>query len=541
MIHQVVVEPIDKKGSPPMYNILVSDAMSKEGLLPLLESEQVNCIQKNVTEVQQELHTFDAILVRSATTVTAELIEKMPNLKIIARAGVGVDNIDIEAATKAGIVVVNAPDGNTISTAEHTFSMICALARKIPQANQSIKLGEWNRKAFQGTELRGKTLGIVGFGRIGSQLAKRAKAFEMQPLVFDPFLTKARAEKLGVVPATLEEVLEKADIITVHTPLTKDTKGILGMENIGKTKRGVYLINCARGGIIDEVALKHYLENGHVAGAALDVFEEEPAIDNALIELDNVIATPHIAASTKEAQLNVAAQVSEEVLLFLEGNPVSNSINLPTLSKEVYGKIKPYYELTKTMGNILSQCMKTPVQEIEVFYGGEVTNLETSITTRSLMAGFLSARVDASVNDVNASLIAKERGIVFGEKFLNNAYGYANIIHAIVHGENRTFEIKGTYVKEYGPRIVSINGFIVDFFPAGHLIYIQHNDRPGVIGKMGQMLAEYELNIATMQVGRKEIGGEAIMMVAIDKAVTDDVLSAVRSIEEITLADKIEL
>ncbi len=538
---QAVIEPTEQKGSLNMYNILVSDPMSKEGLLPLLESDNVNIVEKNVNEVEDTLDTFDALIVRSGTTVTAEVFAKMPNLKIVARAGVGVDNIDIDAATKHGVVVVNAPDGNTISTAEHTFAMIASLARNIPQANASIKGGQWNRKAFQGIELYGKKLGIVGFGRIGTQLAKRAAAFEMESLVFDPFLTQARAEKIGVTPASLDEVLENADIITVHTPLTKETKGLLGMVNIGKTKKGVFLINCARGGIIDEQALKHYLETGHVAGAALDVFEEEPATDNDLIAFDNVIATPHIAASTTEAQLNVASQVSEEVLRFLEGNPVSNSINLPTLSKEVYEKVKPYYELTKTMGNILSQCMKTPVQEIEVFYGGSVTDLETSITTRSLIAGFLQPRVDASVNDVNAALIAKERGIVYGEKHLNSSYGYSNIVHAVVHGENRTFDLKGTFVKEYGPRIVSINGFNVDFYPTGHLIYIQHSDRPGVIGRVGQLLAEHNVNIATMQVGRKEEGGEAIMMVAVDKEVSDEIIEALQGIEDILFADKIEL
>jgi D-3-phosphoglycerate dehydrogenase len=524
-----------------MYNILVSDAMSKEGLLPLLESDQVNLVQKTVEEVEDQLGIFEAILVRSATTVTAELIQKMPNLKIIARAGVGVDNIDIDAATKHGVVVVNAPDGNTISTAEHTFAMMISLLRKIPQANASVKSGAWDRKSFQGSELRGKTLGIVGFGRIGSQLSRRARAFEMSVLVYDPFLTKARAEKLGVTQGTLDEVLETADIITVHTPLTKDTKGLLGMENIAKTKKGVFLINCARGGIIDEKALKHYLENGHVAGAALDVFEVEPITDADLIAFDNVVTTPHIAASTKEAQLNVASQVAEEVIRFLEGNPVSNSINLPTLSKEVFDKVMPYYNLTKKMGNILSQCMKTPVQEIEVFYGGKVTELETSITTRSLMAGFLQPRVDYPVNDVNAALVSKERGIVFGEKYLNSSYGYSNIIHAIVHGENRKFELQGTFVTEYGPRIVSINGFKVDFFPEGHLIYIQHSDRPGVIGNMGSLLADHDVNIATMQVGRKEEGGEAIMMVAVDKTVTDEVLEALKTIEGISFADRIEI
>ncbi|SDH08976.1 D-3-phosphoglycerate dehydrogenase [Alteribacillus persepolensis] len=540
MIQQPVAEKAEEQVLNNTFRVLVSDNMSEQGLKPLLDNDNMDCVQQNVNDTD-DLDEYDALLVRSGTTVTAALMDQMSRLKIIARAGVGVDNIDIDAATKRGIVVINAPDGNTISTAEHTFAMIISLARKVPQANASIKGGEWNRKAFQGTELRGKTLGIVGFGRIGSELAKRARGFDMSTIVYDPFLTKERAEKAGVQLADLDELLPEADIITVHTPLTKETKGLLGMENIKKTKEGVFLINCARGGIIDEDALKHYLENGHVAGAALDVFEEEPAQDNELLAFDQVISTPHIAASTKEAQLNVAAQVSEEVLQFLKGMPALNSINLPAMSKEKFETLQPYYELSKKMGHILSQSMTGPVQDINVQYSGEVTELETSVLTRSLIAGFLQTRIDAPVNDVNASLIAKERGINYGEKHQTNALGYSNLIQATVEEENQTFTIHGTYVKEYGPRIVRINDFHVDFYPTGHLIYIKHTDKPGVIGKMGQLLGKHEVNIATMQVGRKEEGGDAIMMLAVDKEATEDVLNDLTSIEEITRADKIEV
>ncbi|MGN7311171.1 phosphoglycerate dehydrogenase [Alkalicoccobacillus gibsonii] len=539
MEHQMVAETEEQDLKTGVFQILVSDAMSKEGLQPLLESDLVTCVQQNVNDVE-DLSVFDALLIRSATTVTDELLSKMPNLKIVARAGVGVDNVDLDAATKHGVVVVNAPDGNTISTAEHTFAMMSSLLRNIPQANASIKAGQWNRSKYQGSELRLKTLGIIGFGRIGSQIAQRAKAFEMKLIVFDPFLTKDRAEKLGVELGSVDEVLAAADIITVHTPLTKETKGLLGMKNIAKTKPGVFLINCARGGIIDEQALKHYLANGHVAGAALDVFVEEPATDRDLLDFDNVIATPHIAASTKEAQLNVASQVSEEVLHFLQGSPATNSINLPTLSKEVYEKVKPYYQLTKKMGNILSQVLRTPVQEIDVHYSGNVANFETTITTRSLIAGFLQTRVDAAVNDVNASLIAKERGISFGEKQVSDTFGYSNLIHAVVKGEERSFSIQGTYVKEYGARIVNMNGFSVDFIPEGHILYIQHNDKPGVIGKMGQLLAEHDVNIATMQVGRQEAGGQAIMLVTVDKLVDQIVIDQLQDIDEIQFAETIE-
>ncbi|WP_078391220.1 phosphoglycerate dehydrogenase [Shouchella patagoniensis] len=528
------------KTSTDLHQILVADAMSEEGLLPLLQSSNVTVTQATINEAGA-LDKYDALLIRSATTVSDDLIKKMPNLKIIARAGVGVDNVDVQAATKHGVVVINAPDGNTISTAEHTFAMISSLVRNIPQANASVKQGKWDRKLYQGVELRGKTLGIVGFGRIGTQLAKRAQAFEMSVLVYDPFLTAERAEKLGIEQGDLQHVLSTADIITVHTPLTKETKGLLNMKTIPLTKPGVFLINCARGGIIDEQALKYFLNNGHVAGAALDVFSEEPATDRELIDHPRVVATPHIAASTKEAQLNVAAQVSEEVLLFLNGEPARNSINLPALSKEVYEKIKPHYDLSRTMGSVLSQLMRVPVQEIEVFYSGTVTERDTSVLTRSLISGFLQPRVDAAVNDVNASLIAKERGIVFGEKHLTRNYGYSNLIQAIVYGEGRQLEMKATYINEYGPRIVSVNDFSVDIVAEGHILYIQHYDRPGVIGKMGQLLAKHDVNIATMQVGRKSAGGEAIMMVKVDKHVEEDVINELLTFDEIALANVIDL
>ena len=524
-----------------MYQVLVSDSMSKQGLAPLVNETNVTVVQKKITEVEDQLDQFDALLVRSATKVTEELLEKMPNLKIIARAGVGVDNIDVAAATKYGVVVINAPDGNTISTAEHTFAMMASLVRHIPQANVSVKSHEWNRSAFIGTELYGKQLGIVGLGRIGSEIAKRARAFGMNVFVFDPFLTKSKAEEIGVTASTLEDLLTTSDIITVHTPLTKDTKGLLNEETIAKTKKGVLLLNCARGGIIDENALLTYLENGHVGGAALDVFEVEPPVNNKLLEMEQVITTPHLGASTKEAQLNVAEQVAMEVMNFLNGLPVSSSINLPTLSKEVYEKIQPFYELAKKMGAILSQCMKEPVTEISLSYAGAVTDLETSFITKSLLSGFLQPRIDSAVNEVNAAVITKERGITFGEKISSNAHGYANCITVIASGEDKQFEVKGTHIKDYGARIVSLNGFNIDFNPQGNLLYIQHTDQPGVIGNVGRILGDHGINIATMQVGRKQIGGEAIMMLSFDKQLDEATISTLSNLDEIISIRKIDL
>jgi D-3-phosphoglycerate dehydrogenase / 2-oxoglutarate reductase len=524
-----------------VFRILVADAIKSEGLAPLLGSPNVVLIQKTVDEAGNELNEIDALLVRSATKVTEELMEKMPKLKIIARAGVGVDNIDVPAATKRGIVVVNAPDGNTISTAEHTFAMMASLVRHIPQAHSSLKNGEWKRSSFTGTELRGKTLGIVGMGRIGGEIAKRAKVFGMEVVVFDPFLTADRAKKMNVTPLSIEELLPVADIITVHTPLTSETKGLLNRRTLRKCKKGVYLLNCARGGIIDEDDLYELLLEGHVAGAALDVFVEEPSTGHKLLELDSVIATPHLGASTKEAQLNVATQVAQDLLIFLEGNPVSNSINLPAISKELFERVQPFYQLIKQMGSIVSQCVKEGIHEISITYAGESLNFDTSLLTKSLISGFFSSRLDVPVNEVNALLIAKEQSVTIGEKISTDTFGYSNAISVTVKGEHRQLDIRGTYIENYGSRIVSLNGFNIDFHPEGNLLYIRHTDRPGVIGRVGKILGDHNVNIATMQVGRKQAGGEAIMVLSFDKPLNDEMYEKIQELEDITSYYKISL
>ncbi|WP_108671085.1 phosphoglycerate dehydrogenase [Peribacillus acanthi] len=524
-----------------MYKVLVADSIKPEGLYPLLEAKEIDLIQKTVEEAQSELHEIDAILVRSATKVTEELMNQMPKLQIIARAGVGIDNVDVEAATRNGIVVVNAPDGNTISTAEHTFAMMSSLLRHIPQAHTSLKNREWKRSSFTGTELNRKILGIVGFGRIGGEIAKRAKAFGMDVQVYDPFLTADRAKKLNVTLLSIEELIKTSDVITVHTPLTKETTGILNKENLRTAKKGVYLLNCARGGIIDENDLYELIVEGHIAGAALDVFSEEPAIHNRLLELDQVIVTPHLGASTKEAQLNVATQVAQEVLHYLNGNPVANSINLPAISKELFEKVQPFYHLVKQLGSIVSQCMKEGIHEISITYAGNGFDFDSSILTKSLLSGFFQSRVDATVNEVNALLTAKERGITIGEKISQNTFGYSNCISVTVKGDKKTFELKGTYIENYGPRVVSLNGFHIDFNPIGNLLYIQHTDKPGVIGRVGKILGDHGVNIATMQVGRKTIGGEAIMIMSFDKPLSEEMFTLMENLDDITSMHSITL
>lgn len=524
-----------------LYKILVADAIKPEGLTPLLNAQGIELIQKTVEEAAGRLGEIDAILVRSATRVTNELMEKMPRLKIIARAGVGVDNVDIPSATKRGIVVVNAPDGNTISTAEHTFAMMASLMRHIPQAYSSLKKGEWKRSSFTGTELYGKNLGIVGMGRIGAEIAKRAKAFGMNVFAYDPFLTAERAKQLNIAALPLDDLISRIDILTVHTPLTKETKGIINKERLSKAKKGLYVLNCARGGIINEDDLYECIAEGHIAGAALDVFEEEPATGNKLLELDAVIATPHLGASTKEAQLNVATQVAQEVLTYLNGDPVSNSINLPAISKEVFERIQPFHGLVKQIGKISSQCMKEGVHEISVTYAGTVLEFDSSILTKSLLSGFFKSRIDHPVNEVNAMLVAKERGITVGEKISQNTSGYTNSISVTVKGDNTQLEVKGTYIEHYGPRIVSLNNFAIDFVPAGNLLYIRHTDKPGVIGRVGMLLGENGINIATMQVGRKQAGGEAIMVMSFDKPLSDDICKLLLTLDDITKLHRINL
>ncbi|MGN1401258.1 MAG: phosphoglycerate dehydrogenase [Bacillus sp. (in: firmicutes)] len=523
-----------------MYKILVADAIQSEGLTPLIQAPEVELIEEAVDETKR-LKEIDAILVRSATRVTEELMAAMPNLKIIARAGVGVDNVDIPAATKRGIVVVNAPDGNTISTAEHTFAMMSSLVRHIPQAYSCLKKGKWKRSAFSGNELNGKNLGIVGMGRIGAELTKRAKAFGMNVFAYDPFLTAERAKQLNIVNLPLDELMLHVDILTVHTPLTKETKGIINKERLLKAKKGIYVINCARGGIIDEDDLYECLMEGHVAGAALDVFVEEPPAGNKLLDLDSVIATPHLGASTKEAQLNVATQVAQEVLTFLNGKPVSNSINLPSISKEAYEKIQPFYSLAKKLGSITSQCMKQGVHEISVTYAGSVLEFDNSILTKALLSGFFKSRIDLAVNDVNAMLVAKERGITIGEKISQNTSGYTNSINVTVKGDASQLEVKGTYIDHYGPRVVSLNGFAIDFVPSGNLLYIQHTDKPGVIGRVGKVLGDNGINIATMQVGRKQAGGEAIMVLSFDKPLSEEMYAKMLELDDITSLHKINI
>lgn len=527
-----------------MHRVLITDPLSDQGIQKLLTAEDVEVIQKtnlSQDELLLAIESADALLVRSQTKVTKEVIEKAAHLKVIARAGVGVDNIDVEAATQKGIIVVNAPDGNTISTAEHTFAMMISLSRKIPQAYQSVSQGKWERKKYVGIELNGKTLSIIGLGRIGSELAKRAKAFQMKVVAYDPYLTQERAADLGVQKASFEEAIRVGDYITVHTPLTKDTHHLINEETFQKMKPGVRILNCARGGIIDEKALYQAIKDGIVAGAALDVFEQEPPpADHPLFSLPEIIAAPHLGASTVEAQENVAIDVSEEVLHILRGEPFKNAVNLPSIPSELQQKLNPYQDLAEKLGQFVAQIAQGALKRMTITFAGELADIEVSPLTRTIIKGALSHHL-SDVNYINAPELAKKRGIQILEQKKSNSHGFTNLIQLEVETSKERKSAAGTLLNGLGPRIVKIGQYPIDVNPEGHMLLVQHLDQPGVVGQVGTVLGNHGINIATMQVGRETIGGQAIMMLSIDKPASPKVLEYMREMTMIQAIFDIDL
>ncbi|RNB84904.1 phosphoglycerate dehydrogenase [Brevibacillus panacihumi] len=527
-----------------MYKVLITDPLSEFGIQQLLDATDVEVVRKtnlSPSDLLDIIGDYDALLVRSQTQVTADVFAAGKKLKAVGRAGVGVDNIDINAATQAGVPVINAPDGNTISTAEHSFAMLMAVARNIPQAHKKLADGTWDRKSFQGVELNKKVLGIIGMGRIGSEVAKRAKAFGMTVMGYDPFMTEERAQKMGVTNASVDEICRQADFITVHTPLTKETRHIISSREFAKMKDGVRLINCARGGIIDEKALYEAITTGKVAGVALDVYEEEPPVDNPLIGLPQVVHTPHLGASTVEAQENVAVDVSEEILKVLRGQPFKNAVNLPSIPADVMEKVQPYFTLGEKLGHFLAQVTVGSVSEIEIKYSGELTDVDTAPLTRTVLKGVLSFRLGEGVNYVNAPLLAKVRDITVTERKAAQNRGFTNLLTVSLKTSQETRTVAGTRLNGYGARIVKIDDYAIDVAPEGYLLYIHHNDRPGVIGRVGSILGTNGVNIATMQVGRRDIGGDAIMMLSVDKPLTAELLDTMGDLPEVKSVTQIEL
>ncbi len=520
-----------------MIKILVSDPLSEEGLKIMRDVKEFQVDVK--TELKPEalkeiIKDYDALVVRSATKVTKEIIDAATKLKVIGRAGVGLDNVDLQAATQKGIVVMNTPAGNTISTAEHTMSMVLALSRNIAQANASTKKGEWKRSKFMGVELYAKTLGIVGFGRIGKEVAKRALSFGMKVLAYDPFLSREVAEGLGIEMVELKDLFANSDYITVHTPLTDETKHMISQKEIALMKKGVRLINCARGGIIDEVALAGAIKEGKVAGAAIDVFEKEPiAPESEFLKLDNVVITPHLGASTEEAQVNVAIEVSEIVRDALLGRGIRNAANYPCLEAEVCKLLNPYINLCDRLGSFAAQLVDGRYQELNISYSGEIIQYDLSALTMAIAKGVLSPILKETVNFINATSLAKERGIRIKESKLSREVEFVNLIQLEIKTDKESRRVAGTLSANKQPRVVKIDNYYVEATPDGEMIVLQNWDKPGVIGNLGTLLGKHKINIAAMTFGREKPGGKAISVLNVDSRISSEILEKIKKTENI--------
>ncbi|MBI1870279.1 MAG: phosphoglycerate dehydrogenase [Chlamydiae bacterium] len=508
--------------------ILVSDPLASQGL-EILKKEtdfQVD-VKTGLSEeaLCQIISDYDAMIVRSQTQVTAKLIQASKKLKVIARAGVGVDNVDVEEATKRGIVVMNTPGGNTISTAEHTFSMIMALSRNIPQANASVKKGEWERKKFTGVELCGKTLGIVGLGRIGFEVAKRAMAFNMKVIAYDPFISPEKMSKHDIEATGLDAIYERSDYITVHTPLTRETEKLVSTAAFEKMKKGVRIINCARGGVVDEGALCQFIQSGKVAGAALDVFENEPPKDHPLLKLDRVIATPHLGAATEEAQVSVAVEVAHQVIQALKKGVMINAVNAPAMDSEVMKQLGPYLYLGEKLGLLLAQLITGSIREISVRYTGTVSELDVKPISLSVLKGILGHALQESVNFVNAPLLARGRGIEVTESKSTIAQDFADLIAVEARTDGKVYSIEGTlFGTRKESRVVRMNGYHVDAVPLGYLLVLSNEDKPGLVAGVSSILGRNHINIAGMTVGRNIVGGQAVTVMNVDSSIPENVL-----------------
>jgi len=526
-----------------MSKVLVADKLAEDGIKLLKEAGLDVDVKTGLKEDELIgiIPAYDALIVRSATKVTRPIIEAGNNLKIIGRAGVGVDNIDVEAATEKGIIVVNAPEGNTIAACEHTMAMMMALARNIPQAHALLKEGKWEKNKFMGVELRQKVLGVLGLGKIGGEVAKRAKAFEMDVIAYDPYVTSDKAARLGVRLAELPEVLAQADFLTVHMPLTDETRHLLDKEHLSRAKQGMRLINVARGGIVDEDALYESIKEGHLAGAAIDVFEKEPTTQSPLFELDKVIVTPHLGASTQEAQINVAVEVAREIVNCLKGEPVRTAVNLPPVIPELQQLFAPYLTLVEKIGKFISQYVDWPIEKVEIQYYGELADYDVTSLTNTFLKGLLRPVLAETVNYVNAPLMAKNRGIEIAEQKSASVQDYANQVTVIVETQKGTHWVAGTVLANSQPKIVRLDGYSIDAAPSGNMLVVPHIDRPNIIGPVGVLLGEGKINIAAMQVGRQEIGGPAVMVLNIDNTVPEDILDKLLQIDGVTDVKYIQL
>ena len=516
--------------------VLISDSLAKEGIEILKKSSIDVDVKTGMSpeELRSCIGDYEGLVIRSKTKVTSDIIKSAKKLKVVGRAGVGVDNVDITAATERGIVVMNTPGGNTISAAEHTVSMLLALSRNIPQANQSLKKGLWDKKKFTGTEVYCKVLGIIGLGKIGTEVASRAQSFGMRIIAYDPFISAEKADKLGIRLETFEGVLKKSDYITVHLPLTPNTKHIINDKEFGLMKQGARIINCARGGIIDENALCMAVKSGKLAGAAVDVFEKEPLpADSPLLLYENIIVTPHLAASTEEAQINVAQDIAHQIIDALQNENYSNAVNIPSIDPKIFKEIKPYFNLAERLGKLQRQLVDGHIKVLRIEYSGDVTNYNVTPITVAIIKGLLEPVLNKAVNYVNASFIARERGIKVVESKTSKAEDFANLITIYTQTDSGESSIAGTLFSEDDPRIVRINDYHVDAVPEGFMLVCINSDMPGIMGNMGTILGKHNVNIASMTLGRKKQGEQAVTVFNLDNEPPKKTLGEIECLKEI--------
>ena len=520
-----------------MVKILISDSMSPRAAEIFtnrgIEVDIKTGLSKG--ELIACIGDYDGLAVRSATKVTADVMAAAENLKVVGRAGIGVDNIDLDAATANGVVVMNTPFGNAITTAEHAIAMIMAVARQIPMADASTQAGKWEKSRFVGVEVTGKTLGIIGCGNIGSIVAERALGLKMKVIAFDPFLTSEHARDISVEKVALDALLARADFISLHTPLTDQTRGILDAAALAKTREGVRIINCARGGLVVEQDLKAAMDSGHVAGAAIDVFEIEPATENPLFGTENLICTPHLGASTTEAQVNVAIQVAEQMADYLLTGAVVNALNMPSVSAEDAPRLRPYLKLAEQLGSFAGQMTESGIKAVSIEYEGHAAKLNTKALNAAVLKGLLSPLLE-SVNMVSAPVIAHQRGIDVSDVRHDRQSDYQTLIRLTITTENQTRNVTGTLFGDDKPRLVNVKGVPMEAELGPHMLYVNNNDRPGLIGGLGTILGEAGVNIGTFHLGRTEPGGDAIALVEVDDEVSPEVLQAVANLPNVVQA-----
>ncbi|MBZ0216312.1 MAG: phosphoglycerate dehydrogenase [Fimbriimonadaceae bacterium] len=516
--------------------VLISDNLSQSAVDIFknrgIEADFLPDLGKDKDALLAKIGDYDGLAIRSATKVTAKVLEAAKNLKVIGRAGIGVDNVDIEAASQKGVIVMNTPFGNSITTAEHAIAMMLAVARQIPAANESTHAGKWEKSRFMGVEVTGKRLGIIGCGNIGSIVASRAQGLAMRVLAYDPFLSVERARDIGVKKVELDELLRESDFISLHTPLTDKTRNILSADALNHTKKGVRIINCARGGLVDETALRAAIENGHVAGAAFDVFGEEPAKDNILFGVENVVVTPHLGAATSEAQEKVAVQVAEQMSDYLLNGAVTNAVNMPSISAEEAPQLRPFFALAEQLGSFAGQLTETAISGIRIEYEGPVADMNTKALTACTLTGLLRPLLH-DVNMVSAPILVKERGISVEEIHREQHGAFENYIRLTVITERQERSVAGTVFADGRPRLIQVKGINMEAELGPHMLYITNHDKPGFIGALGMLLGDEGVNIATFHLGRKSQGEDAIALIEIDEEIDRSVLDRIKALPHV--------